>query len=905
MSRATLAWSAAWALIAALACVRLLRASSQSEPSVKNGYRWLAVAAVCLAVGATVHQAFGGLIGGAPPLRLADLISLGALPAVVIGLATLTSDVPGAVRAAPRGGRLMREHWGVVPAATTPGMAADSCLLVGALFVIFLATLFGPDYLQAHVGRAAFALALIRPLADLTVLGLVLRFVVRSIRLTLSAVLALVALAVGDALAVADRTAGHVAGPGTQSALVVALLLLAAAPATTSALATLARRPGLVSFVRSDNSWSSPATIAALVATAAAALLVAGYAVAGHPLWTRPLAAAGSAVVLLLVARLAGLTRQASAVAEAAQESDWMFRALAATASDAVLICDLVGTIEYASQAVTEFGYAPAELTGKRLADIVHPQDRPAGIRAAITGLRATAGTARFAGRVRGADGSWRYVESTISRYGVAGEPARLLITSRDVSDRVALRRQLAQLTFHDGLTGLPNRAYVEDRVKELTRESGGGAADRPDGRDREEGPQLLAGAILVDFDGYTAVNDLVGHAGGDLVLAQAARRLRAAVPPSATVARWGGDEFAVLVSSDATAQEVVDLAERLAGLIAAEPFSAAAKDIALTVSVGAAVATVGQTDQILSNAEVALAKAQEAGVGRVEIFVAAMHAEAQRRLELAEDLRRAVAEHRLEVEYQPIVELATGLLRGVEAVVRWSRNGEPVPLPEFLAVAEESGLIAGVGEWALRRACRQVAAWRADGLPIGLSVSCTARQACGPGFVGAVIAALDEAELPPEQLTIEVDERVLSEGPPPAAADLAGLRGKGIRLALDSFGTGHASLALLRRSAVDVVKIDSSYVTGLESDPTLALLTKSIIGLALDLGIEVIAEGVERPEQRARLQEMGCALGQGPGLAGPLSASELESMPGGRAEDLAGGMAGDQAGDTACTTTC
>ena len=900
MSRATLAWSAASALIAALACARLLRASNHSEPSVKNGYRWLAVAAVCLAVGATVHQAFGGLIGGALPLRLADLISLGALPAVVIGVATLTSDLPGPQRGTPRRGRLLREYGGVVPAATTPGMAVDSCLLVGALFVIFLATLYGPDYLHGQIGRAAFALALIRPLADLIALGLLLPFVVRSIRLTLPAVLTLVALAVGDSLAVANRTAGQVAGAGTQVALVAALLLLAAAPATTSALAALARRPGLVRFVRSDNSWSSPATIAALVATAAAALLVTGYTLVGHPLWTRPLAAAGSVVVLLLVARLAGLTRQASAVAEAAQESDWMFRALAATASDAVLICDLVGTIEYASQAVAEFGYAPAELTGTRLADIVHPEDRPAGIRAAITGLRAAAGTARFAGRVRGADGSWRYVESTISRYGAAGEPARLLITSRDVSDRVALRRQLTQLTFHDGLTGLPNRAYVEERVKDLTRESGGGA-DRPGGQEGDQDPQPPAGAILVDFDGYTAVNDLVGHVGGDLVLAQAARRLRAAVPPSATVARWGGDEFAVLVGSDATAQEVIDLAERLAGLIAAEPFSVAAKEIALTVSVGAAVAMAGRADQILGHAEIALAKAQEAGVGRVEIFAAVMHAEAQRRLELAEDLRRAVAEHRLEVEYQPIVELATGRLRGVEAVVRWSRDGEIVPLAEFLSVAEESGLIVSVGEWALRQACRQVAAWRAGGLPIGLSVSCTARQACGPGFVRGVIAALDEAELPPEQLTIEVAERVLSEGPPPAAADLAGLRGKGIRLALDSFGTGHASLALLRRSAVDVVKIDSSYVTGLEADLTLALLTKSIIGLALDLGIEVIAEGIEGAEQRARLQEMGCALGQGPGLAATLPASEFTPMLASQAADQ---MAGEAA-DTACTTAC
>lgn len=869
-----LAWSAAWALVAALACARLLRASSHPEPPVKNGYRWLAVAAVCLAAGAIVHQAFDGLIGGALPLRMADMISLAALPALVIGLASLTSRYAWGDQGAPRGGRLAREHAGVASGGPMTGMAVDSCLLVGSLFVIFLVTLYGPDYLHAHIGRAAFALALIRPLADLVALGLVLRFVVRSIRLTLMPVLALVTVAVGDSLAVADRTAGHVAGLGTQVALVVAVALLGLAPVTTSALAALAGTPGLVRFVRSDNSWSSPATIAALGATAAAAILVTGFAAAGGSLWARPLAVAGSVVVLLLVARLAGLARQASAVAEAAQESDWMFRALAATTSDAVLICDLAGRIEYASRAVSEFGYSPDQLTGKLLADIVHPEDRPAGIRAAIIGLRAAAGTATFAGRVRGSDGSWRYVESTLSRYGDVGEPARLLITSRDVSDRVALRRQLTQLTFHDGLTGLPNRAYVEERVKDLA------------GEDRERGAGPLVAAILVDFDGYTAVNDLVGHAGGDLVLAQAGRRLRAAVPPSATVARWGGDEFAILVGSADSAQEVIDLSERLAGLIAAEPFGVAAKEIALTASVGAAMSTAGQADQVLGNAEVALAKAQEAGVGRVEIFAAAMHADAQRRIELAADLRRAIAEHRLEIEYQPIVELASSRVRGVEALVRWSRDGEVVPPAEFLAVAEESGLIVQLGEWALRRACRQVAAWRAEGSQIGLSVNCTTRQILGPGFVPAVIAALDEAELPADVLTLEVTERVLTDGPPPVAADLAGLRGKGIRLALDSFGAGRTSLATLRQSAVDAIKIDSSYVAGLETDPTLALLTRTVIQLGHDLGIEVVADGIERPDQRALLEAMGCRLGQGPGIAWPRPAKEVESMAAGQAED-------------------
>jgi diguanylate cyclase (GGDEF)-like protein/PAS domain S-box-containing protein len=887
VTEAMMAWSAAWALIAALACARLLRVPGQPERSVKNGYRWLTVAAICLAAGATVQQAFGGLAGGASPLRLADLISLAALPALVIGLATLTAKfAPGESSARGQVSRAAR---------ASGGMAVDSWVIVAALFVVLLVTVFGPDYAGGKIGRAAFALALIRPLADLIALGLVLRFFVRNSRLTLLPVLSVVAVTVADSLAVADRTAGSVAGLGSQLAVAAALALIALTP-TSRATEAKAGAP-VTRFARSGHgsggrpagrSWSSPATAAALAATAAAAIVATGYAIAGGPLLAAPLALAGSVVVLLLVARLTGLTWKASAVAEAAQESDWMFRALASTTSDAVLICDAAGTVLYASRAVAEFGYVAEDLIGMRLADVVHPEDRPAGIRAAIAVLPDAAGTTSFAGRVRGADGSWRHVESTLSRYGPADEPARMLITSRDVSDQVALRRQLTQLTFHDGLTGLPNRAYVEERVKDLTR----GSDSEPDGLDRSggggrperDGPAPVA-AILVDFDGYAAVNEIAGHAGGDLVLAQAGRRLRAAVPQAAVVARWGGDEFAVLLRSHTTDEEVIELAERLAGVIAAEPFTVAAKPIALTASVGAAMSTADQAGQVLGNAGTALTKAQEAGVGRVEIFAPDMHAKAERRIELAADLSEAIAERRLEVEYLPVVDLRTSQICGVTATARWIRDGEVVPAAEFAAVAEQSGLIVPIGEWMLTRVCRQVAAWRAAGMAIGLSVTCTARQASGPGFVGTVLTALEEAELPPELLTLELSERMLTNSPPPVAADLAGLRGKGIRLALAAFGTGLMSLASLRRCGVDVIRIDPSWIAGLDSEPTLEVLTKTIIQLGHDLGIEVIADGIERPEQRWRLESMGCCLGQGPGVAAPIAETEFEPAPGGQSE--------------------
>lgn len=874
MTAAMMAWSAVWLLGAGVACAGLLRSGSgQPEGSVKNGYRWLAVAAACLAVGAVIQQAFGGLAGGASPLRLADLIDLAALPAIVIGLGALTSRFAKGEHGRSAGGS--RET------------ALDSCLLVGALFMVLLVMLFGPDYVSADAGRAAFALALIRPLLDLIALGLVLRFCVRNVRLTLMPAVALLAVIISDSLAVGDRVADRLPGLGADVALTAALVLLALTPVSFAASGVMAASR-MTKFARLGGSWSNPASVVALAAAATAAIVITGYAIGGGPILAVPLAAAGALVVLLLIIRLVGLTRQASAVAEAAQESGWMFRALADTASDAVLICNLAGTIEYASRAVAEFGYVRHQLTGMRLPEIVHPEDRPAGIKAAIAALRSTAGTATFAGRVRGADGSWRHVESTLSRYGLAGEPARLLITSRDVSDRIALRRQLTQLTFHDGLTGLPNRAYVEERVKDLASGPEPGQGGSPPGTDRFAGGtdgRSLVGAILVDFDGYAVVNEIAGRAGGDLVLAQAGRRLRAAVPPSATVARWGGDEFAVLLGPDVLDQDVIDLAERLAGLIAAEPFQVAAKQIALTVSIGIAVSSIGKAAQVLPNAQTALASAQDAGVGRVEIFAAAMRAKADRRLELAADLGRAIAEQRLHIEYLPIIELASSQIRGVEAVARWSREGEQVPPAEFLAAAEASGQIVQLGGWLLRRACFQVAAWRRAGLAIGLSLACTARQASEPGFVSAVLGALEEAALPPEFLTLQVAERVVTGSAPPVAADLAGLRGKGIRLALDSFGTGMMSLASLRRSAVDVIRIDRTCIAGLDNDPALEALTRTIIQLGHDLGIEVIADGIERPEQRWRLEAMGCVLGQGLALAPPMTSADHAPEPAGQAE--------------------
>jgi diguanylate cyclase (GGDEF)-like protein/PAS domain S-box-containing protein len=594
-----LAWSATIVLATVAAVTWLLRAASRGEASVKNGYRWLAVAAGCLGGGAAAQQSFGGLIGGAQPLRLADLISLAALPALIIGLATLTARYAAS---RPNPGRTGRGLAVRVPSSTALGMAVDSCLLVAALFVISFVTVFGWDYQDSTAGAAAFAVHLIRPAADLITLGFALRFVARNPRWTALPALALVVVAVGDSLAVAARVSGTGAGTAPGLAVVAALGLLVAN-------ARPGRRPA-ASTMRSEmpgGPRSNPAARIALAAAAMAAVAVTVVAVTGGPVTSPAVAVAGAFVVLLLVIRLALLARQASLVAASAADPNRAFRALADSAIDAVVLCDMSGVIEYASRSVAEFGYHPGHLAGARLVDLVHPEDRLAARRAALASLREASKPQSFAGRVRGADGSWRHIESTLSRYAQPGDQARLLVTARDVSDRVALRREVAHLTFHDSLTGLPNRAYLEQR---LTAPAQAGA----------EEPGAVA-AIMLDLDGYASVNDLVGRSGGDLILAQVGRRLRAAAPPEATVARWDSDAFAVLVSA-ADQEWASELAQQLADRISAEPFTASGTEVAMTASVG--VALSGEhAELVLGAAQLALTRAKEAGGGQVEMIAA------------------------------------------------------------------------------------------------------------------------------------------------------------------------------------------------------------------------------------------------------------------------------------------
>jgi diguanylate cyclase (GGDEF)-like protein/PAS domain S-box-containing protein len=840
------AWASAWAAAAAATSLLYAAGRAPDTPAGKidrDMWRWFGVAALAWSAGATVTAVSRLVISRAVvTVSPADLFLL---------------VVPVAFTA----GFIVPVH---LPRSPRPWLRylADTYVCACAVFVVGWVALFDRLYHVAGEGWGQFFIELRYPILDAALICVLFPMAVGAVRAAhrtaALAYLSLLVLAAADVLfAVLRLNDDATHGVPADVVRVLGLLLLAAVP-------------WLGRGERSAEDLRRPLVgpgIAPAATAAAAAIFVAGHTLTAAR-GLRPIVpiVAGSAVLVVL-ARLAELVRENDRLGRAAATGEEHFRALAESINDVVLICGLDGVVQYVSAgARRSYHYAAEDLLGRPVYDVVHPEDLPRVVDAVTAFLSADCDldVARLACRVRATDGTWLPTESTISRYGRAGDGTdQLLVTTRDFSEQAALERQVAHLTFHDGLTGLPNRAYLEERAREQVR--------------RIQGPVAV---IFVDLDGFTAVNDSIGHAGGDQVLAQAARRLRAGVLADDTVARWGGDEFAVLMESATEVQTVVDLGERLLRALAGEPYRVADRGIVLTASVGIAFAEDGVGGpELIRNADIALSRAKELGGGRVEVFAAKMHADVMRRLELGSDLQRALTERQFAVEFQPVVELATSRVTGVEALVRWWRDGVSVPPEEFIGTAEESGLMVPLGNWVLREACAQVAQWREGGWDIGLSINLRPREIAAAHFVDSVADALADSGLPPGVLTLEVEEEVLVDGAEELITRLSALRDVGVRLAIDDFGTGYASLAFLRQLPVDVIKIDPSFVSGLGRDETLTLLTRTIARVGRDLGLTVVAEGVERPEQLELLREMGCPRAQGFLVSRPMAPSGIEAL--------------------------
>ena len=430
-------------------------------------------------------------------------------------------------------------------------------------------------------------------------------------------------------------------------------------------------------------------------------------------------------------------------------------------------------------------------------------------------------------------------------------------------------RAHTAELTyraFHDPLTRLANRALFVERVEEALAED----ADTP----------RRVAVLFLDLDNFKTVNDSLGHAAGDRLLVAVAGRIEGSLGHADIGARFGGDEFAVLLR-DATDDFAVTAA---AGRILESlhsPFSIGGHEVFIGASIGIAIPSDdGETvDELLRNADVAMYMAKDGGKGRYAVFAQEMHQAAVERMELEADLQRAIKRHEFVVHYQPTVELATGKVTGMEALVRWEHPTKGLlPPADFIGLAEETGLILPIGRWVLLEACRQAVAWSDEHptrVPLQMSVNLSARQLHLNTVIDDVAGALDETGLDPERLTLELTETVLMQDAGDVVPRLNRLKELGVQLAIDDFGTGYSSLSYLHKFPIDVLKIDKSFTGNLRRGTGEGVLTHAIIRLARTLHLRTVAEGIERPDQVGKLQAMGCHSGQGFYFAHPLPADE------------------------------
>ena len=440
-------------------------------------------------------------------------------------------------------------------------------------------------------------------------------------------------------------------------------------------------------------------------------------------------------------------------------------------------------------------------------------------------------------------------------------------LVERALSDRQALEAQLRHQAFHDDLTGLAIRALFANRVEH--------ALVRRARRD------ATVAVLVLDLDDFKTINDTLGHAEGDVLLGLVADRLRDCLRVDDTAARIGGDEFAVLLEELTSEDDAAEVAERILAALR-EPFQLQGHSVAVGASIGIALGRHSPegADAILRDADVAMYSAKARGKGRCVMFEPEMHLRIVERTALRADLEQALDEGgQFHLRYHPVVDLSSGAVAGMEALVRWDHPARGLISPaDFIPLAEDTGLIVPLGRWVLAEAGRQAGTWRVlHGDRWFLTVNLSARQLSDPQLLGDVARAVAESGLPPNRLVLEITESVLLQDAEPVLARLDALKALGVRLAVDDFGTGYSSLAYLRRFPVDIIKVDKSFVDQV-ADREGAALTRAIVDLADVLELLTIAEGIELAGQAERLLALGCRLGQGYHYARPMTGPEMDA---------------------------
>jgi diguanylate cyclase (GGDEF)-like protein/PAS domain S-box-containing protein len=558
------------------------------------------------------------------------------------------------------------------------------------------------------------------------------------------------------------------------------------------------------------------------------------------------------------------------------RQSEARFRSLVAHSSDLITVLDAHGRVTYQSPSVERIlGYRADQIEGREFAELLGESDRPrlhqiiAGVGEAYVGGGTE--THIIECTLRHRDGTWLQFEVQHTDLLQDEHVRGIVLNGRDVSERKAFEDQLAHQAFHDPVTNLANRALFADRVQHSIM------------RTLRGGPAI--GVMFIDLDDFKTVNDSLGHAAGDVVLQEVARRLQSAVRPADTVARFGGDEFAVLLDGINDSADAADVAGRILRALELQ-FDLEGTQVYPRASVGICLADhdleSADAEELLRNADVAMYMAKRDSKGGYRVFEPAMHQRVVERLELQAELQRALEENQLEIHYQPVVRLDESADYGLEALLRWAHPTRgTIPPLQFIPFAEETGLIIPIGRWVLQEACRRGALLHEEfprTPPLTISVNLSVKQLQSETIVDDVRQALESSGLPPSRLVLEITETVMMADADLAVRRLQELKALGVLLAMDDFGTGYSSLSYLSRFPIDILKMDRSFLSPEHEDSGLAA---AIIGLGNSLNLDVVAEGIELPEQMASLRQLGCELGQGFLFARPMNHEALSEYLG------------------------
>jgi len=573
-----------------------------------------------------------------------------------------------------------------------------------------------------------------------------------------------------------------------------------------------------------------------------------------------------------------------------AKKRDELFQIVTENAADMIALVDVKGRRLYNSPAYRRvLGYSAAELGETTAFEQIHPDDRFKVLQAAQE-ARSTGVGRKLEYRIRHKDGTWRVLESVA---GIIrddkGDVAKLVIVNRDITDRKRAEEQAEHSSFHDGLTGLPNRRLFLDRLQNLFERS-------------QRSPDQRYALLVADLDGFKALNDSLGTAVGDEVMAETGRRLDACLRDEDTVSRvveeapgWnpvlsrmGGDEFIMLLEGVTDPSDAMRAANRILAAMTAL-IVVKGSEVRASVSVGIALSSPAHkhADQLLQDADVAMRRAKALGGARCEMFDEAMHTRAVNRLQLESELRQALEKNEFRVFYQPIMNLETKQIAAFEALLRWQHPDQGLISPyKFIDAAEDVGLLFATGRWLILQACRQLRIWEKENpgsTPVNVSVNISARQFADARFIPDLLAAIRETGIEPARIQLEMTENVAGADPKLTVTLLSYLKHLGIGVVLDDFGSGSCSLTGLRQFPLEALKIDRLLIGEMLADRGTYDTVDLIILLARKLKLKVIAEGIETAKQLESLRALGCDLGQGYLFSQPVearAAGELLSQP-------------------------